>query len=202
MFLRVYYSPLLCVINVYLLTIPRVIMLVCWPYIRIRIYLLSRRNLLWDILRLPSSHRAVLGLCVILILWRARGANQPPYALLHVGARRAMHCATGDDTFSHKPTWKIKWHLPFPGWQLTLGMAWCLFWWFMSWKGVWCSICRGMSLFRDQSSSLNIKLKLYLLTHPLRHCTLYLWVLCLSVSAWYFSAVDTTKTKFSSLCIC
>ena len=36
--------------------------------IRIRIYLLARRNLLWDILRLPSSHRAALGLYVILTL--------------------------------------------------------------------------------------------------------------------------------------
>ena len=36
--------------------------------IRIRIYLLARRNLLWDILRLPSSRRAALGLCVILTL--------------------------------------------------------------------------------------------------------------------------------------
>ena len=51
--------------------------------IRIRIYLLARRNLLWDILRLPSSRRAALGLYVILTLWRGRGANQPPYALLH-----------------------------------------------------------------------------------------------------------------------
>ena len=51
--------------------------------IRIRIHLLARRNLLWDILRLPSSHRAALGLYVILTLWRAWGANQPPNALLH-----------------------------------------------------------------------------------------------------------------------
>ena len=36
--------------------------------IRIRIYLLARRNLLWDILRLPSSRRAALGLYVILTL--------------------------------------------------------------------------------------------------------------------------------------
>ena len=52
--------------------------------IRIRIYLLARRNLLWDILRLPSSRRAALGLCVIITLWRGRGANQPPYTLLHM----------------------------------------------------------------------------------------------------------------------
>ena len=51
--------------------------------IRIRIYLLAGRNLLWDILRLPSSRRAALGLYVILTLWRTRGANQPPYASLH-----------------------------------------------------------------------------------------------------------------------
>ena len=57
--------------------------------IRIRIHLLARRNLLWDILRLLSSHRAALDLYVILTLWRARGANQPPCALLHIGARRA-----------------------------------------------------------------------------------------------------------------
>ena len=63
--------------------------------IRIRIYLLARRNLLWDILRLPSSRRAALGLYVFLTLWRARGANQPPYALLHIGAHHAMHCAPG-----------------------------------------------------------------------------------------------------------
>ena len=51
--------------------------------VRIRIYLLAGRNLLWDILRLPSSRRAALGLYVILTLWRTRGANQPPYASLH-----------------------------------------------------------------------------------------------------------------------
>ena len=55
--------------------------------IRIRIHLLARRNLLWDILRLLSSRRAALGLYAILTLWRGRGANQPPYALLHIGAR-------------------------------------------------------------------------------------------------------------------
>ena len=32
------------------------------------IYLLARRNLLWDILRLPSSRRVALGLYVILTL--------------------------------------------------------------------------------------------------------------------------------------
>ena len=56
--------------------------------IRIRIYLLARRNLLWDILRLPSSRRAALGLYVILTLWRGRGANQPPYAPLHRSSPR------------------------------------------------------------------------------------------------------------------
>ena len=56
--------------------------------IRIRIYLLAGRNLLWDILRLPSSRRAALGLYVILTLWRGRGANQPPYALLHRSSPR------------------------------------------------------------------------------------------------------------------
>ena len=67
--------------------------------IRIRIYLLARRNLLWDILRLLSSRRAALGLYVILTLCRARGANQPPYALLHIGARHTTHCATGDECY-------------------------------------------------------------------------------------------------------
>ena len=66
--------------------------------IRIRIYLLAGRNLLWDILRLPSSRRAALGLYVILTLWRTRGANQPPYMHRCIGARRAMHYATGDDS--------------------------------------------------------------------------------------------------------
>ena len=56
--------------------------------IRTRIYLLARRNLLWDILRLPSSRRAALGLYVILTLWQGRGANQPPYALLHRSSPR------------------------------------------------------------------------------------------------------------------
>ena len=60
--------------------------------IRIRIYLLARRNLLWDILRLPSSRRAALGLYVILTLWRGRGANQPPYALLHRSSPRYALC--------------------------------------------------------------------------------------------------------------
>ena len=35
---------------------------------KVRIYLLARRNLLWDILRLPSNRRAALGLYVILTL--------------------------------------------------------------------------------------------------------------------------------------
>ena len=35
---------------------------------RIRIHLLACRNLLWDILRLPSSRRAALGQYVILTL--------------------------------------------------------------------------------------------------------------------------------------
>ena len=56
---------------------------------------MARRNLLWDILRLPSSRRAALGLYVILTLRRGRGANQPPYAFCCIEARRATHCATG-----------------------------------------------------------------------------------------------------------
>ena len=55
--------------------------------IRIRIYLLAHRNLLLDILRLPSNRRAALGLYVILTLWRGWGANQPLYALLHRSSR-------------------------------------------------------------------------------------------------------------------
>ena len=61
--------------------------------LRIRIYLLARRNLLWDILRLPSSHRAALGLYVILTLTRtghepatiriAAYRSSPRYALRH-----------------------------------------------------------------------------------------------------------------------
>ena len=54
--------------------------------------LLTHRNLLWDILRLPSSHRAALGLYVILILWRARGTNQPPYVFLHRSSSRHALC--------------------------------------------------------------------------------------------------------------
>ena len=41
-------------------------------------------NFLWDMLRLPSSCTAAIGLYVILTLWRARGANQRPYSLLHI----------------------------------------------------------------------------------------------------------------------
>ena len=60
--------------------------------LQIRIHLLACRNLLWDILRLPNSCRAALGLYVILTLWRARGANQLPYALLHRSSPRyALH---------------------------------------------------------------------------------------------------------------
>ena len=61
---------------------------------------MARRNLLWDILRLPSSRRAALGLHVILTLWIGRGMTQPPYALLNIGTRCATHCATGDNIFS------------------------------------------------------------------------------------------------------
>ena len=50
-------------------------------------------NILWDILRLLSSRRAMLGLYVILTHWRTRGAKQRP--LLHIGARRATHYVTG-----------------------------------------------------------------------------------------------------------
>ena len=50
-------------------------------------------NFLWDILRLPSSRRAALGLYVNLTLWRTRVANQLPYAFLHIGARCTAHYA-------------------------------------------------------------------------------------------------------------
>ena len=66
--------------------------------IRIRIYLLACRNLLWDILRLLSGRRAGLGLYVILTLWWARGANQPPYALLYRSwcwNKNALGCVIG-----------------------------------------------------------------------------------------------------------
>ena len=39
----------------------------------------------------------MLGLYVNLTLWRARGANQRPYALLHTGARRATNYTTEED---------------------------------------------------------------------------------------------------------
>ena len=58
----------------------------------LRIHLLARRNLLWDIQRLPSSRRAALGLYVIFTLWRAPGTNQPPYALLHRSLPRYTLC--------------------------------------------------------------------------------------------------------------
>ena len=64
--------------------------------ITIKIHLLACRNLLWDILILPSSYRAALDLYVNLTLWQGWVANQPPYALLYIGARRNTHCATGD----------------------------------------------------------------------------------------------------------
>ena len=52
-------------------------------------------NFLWDILRLPSSRRAGQGLYVNLTLGQVWDVNQRPYALLHIGARRATHYATG-----------------------------------------------------------------------------------------------------------
>ena len=67
--------------------------------IRIRIYLLAHRNLLWDILRLLSSRRAALGIYVILTLWRGRGANQPPYVLLHIYELVMLHTAPRETTW-------------------------------------------------------------------------------------------------------
>ena len=63
---------------------------------KVKIHLLTGRNLLWDILMFPSSHRTV-SLYVILTLQRAPDVNQPPYALLHIRARHAMHGPTGDN---------------------------------------------------------------------------------------------------------
>ena len=50
---------------------------------RIRIYLLARKNLLWDILRLPNSSRAALGTICHSHAMTRTDANQPSYALLH-----------------------------------------------------------------------------------------------------------------------
>ena len=70
--------------------------------LRIRIHWLARTNLLWDILRLPSSRRAALGLYFILTLWRAWGVNQPPYALLHRSSPRyALRHGRRHYTFTH-----------------------------------------------------------------------------------------------------
>ena len=91
----------------------------CFFFIRRRIYLLTGRNLLWDILRLPSSRRAAIDLYVILTLWRGRGANQPPYALLHRSSprhalRRRLACSLffflsniiiGNTSHSYKTSW-------------------------------------------------------------------------------------------------
>ena len=67
---------------------------------RRRIHLLAHRNLLCDILRLPSSRRAALDLYAILTLLWARGANQPPYALLLA----ALHTALQETTMPHNVT--------------------------------------------------------------------------------------------------
>ena len=60
------------------------------------IYLLDHRNLLWDILRLPSSCRAALGLYVI-SHYDEDEARTSHHIHCCIGARRATHCATGDD---------------------------------------------------------------------------------------------------------
>ena len=91
---------------------PHPLPLCCSYYkVRIRIYLLARRNLLWDILRLLSSRRAALGLYVILTLWRARGANQPPYALLHRSSPRyaLRHGRRQFILFKSVPVHKLSW---------------------------------------------------------------------------------------------
>ena len=72
-------------------------------HIRIRIHLLARRNLLWDILRLPSSRRAMLGLYVIFTLCMTSTGCEP--ATTHITASELAalrHCATeDDDVFKH-----------------------------------------------------------------------------------------------------
>ena len=68
--------------------------------IRRRIYLLAHRNLLWDILRLPSSHRAALGLHVNLTLCRAQGANQPPYEICCIQELVSLRTATWETTIN------------------------------------------------------------------------------------------------------
>ena len=59
-----------------------------------RIHLLAQRNLLMDILRLPSSHRAVLGLYIYMSFSRydEHGAWTSRHAHCYIGAR----CATGE----------------------------------------------------------------------------------------------------------
>ena len=58
--------------------------------IRFMTHLLAHRNLLWDILRLPSSCRAALGLYVILTLWQARGHE--PGTIRIAAAYRSSLC--------------------------------------------------------------------------------------------------------------
>ena len=84
--------------------------------IRIRIYLLARRNLLWDILRLPSSRRAALGLYVILTLHMTRTGRRPEtiriaayrssprYTLRH-GRRGPISCMREVQVRASKQRW-------------------------------------------------------------------------------------------------
>ena len=59
-------------------------------------------NFVWDILRLPSSRRRVLGLHVNLTRWWAWGSNQRPYARLHTGPYCATNYATGEAGLKQK----------------------------------------------------------------------------------------------------
>ena len=58
------------------------------------------KNLLWDILRLPSSRRAALGLYMSLSRYDEDGARTSHHTHCCIGARRATHCATGDEAKS------------------------------------------------------------------------------------------------------
>ena len=61
-------------------------------------HLLVRRNLLWDILRLPSSARPIY---MSFSHYDAHRARTCHHTHCCIGARRAMHCATGDDQCVH-----------------------------------------------------------------------------------------------------
>ena len=60
-----------------------------------RIYLLTCKNLLWDILRLPSSRRAALGLYMSFSRYDEVGVWTSHHTHCCIETRRATHCATG-----------------------------------------------------------------------------------------------------------